>query len=949
MNCIRNYLCFSFAILVLSLPLCALASNGGGTLDGGWKMLSAEGAPTPRHEASAVAFEGKLYLLGGRRINPTDVYDPATNSWEAKAKPPIEIHHFQAVTLGEKIYLLGAMSGGWPNEKPLTKVMAYVPAEDRFEMLHDIPTERQRGGAGVVVHNNKIYMVGGITNGHINGYVNWFDEYDPSTGEWRVLPDAPHKRDHFSAAVIGEKLYAFGGRQSNHAVGNDFGPSQLYGDIFNFATGKWQATDASMALPTGRSGSMVMTWRDRLIVGGGESDTQVPAHDEVEAFDTKTNSWSAWPSLVKGRHGSAFVIIGDYAYLASGCGKRGGEPELSSIERFKLPSSDAAAISIGVDIEPASDSKLEKNHKVQPMQHHSMTLSFEGPATEENADVNPFTDYRLLVEFRSGDKRFLVRGFYAADGDAANTGASAGNVWQVRFSPEVAGTWEYHASLKHGDNIALERDPTLGKSIAISSANGSFEVLESNKKSPDFRAPDAGLLQTQDGYFTFKQSGNHWLKGGTNSPENLLAYVDFDNTRRLNNEARSGEAAPDKAIHRYAPHKKDWLPGDPKWGDGKGKAIVGAMNYLASEGVNAAYFLTLNLTGDGKDVWPYTQPDEFTRFDVSKLEQWNILFEHMQAKGILLHIVTQETENELLLDNGDTGPLRSLYYSELIARFAHNPGVVWNLGEENGPVHWSPEGQNDAQRRAMAAYFSANDPYHHPVFLHTHSLAVEKDEIVGPLLGFQPLRGLSLQVSNRATVNSETRKWRELSDSTGAPWVITMDEIGEWHTGAMPDSHAGTHTSLRRHALWGHLLGGGAGVEWYFGARFPSNDLSVEDFRTRHNLWEQTRHALDFFTAYLPYWDMTPCASGVIDRADSYCFAKEGELYTLYLPEGRTGVMKLPEQHRYALLWFDPQRGGGLKPGSVESVQGSDWVEIGLPPTNDGRDWVLLVKREKDA
>jgi len=49
--------------------------------------------------------------------------------------------------------------------------------------------------------------------------------------------------------------------------------------------------------------------------------------------------------------------------------------------------------------------------------------------------------------------------------------------------------------------------------------------------------------------------------------------------------------------------------------------------------------------GDGKDVWPYISPDDFSRFDVSKLAQWEVLFQHAQSKGILLHVVLQETEN----------------------------------------------------------------------------------------------------------------------------------------------------------------------------------------------------------------------------------------------------------------------------------------------------------------
>lgn len=79
-------------------------------------------------------------------------------------------------------------------------------------------------------------------------------------------------------------------------------------------------------------------------------------------------------------------------------------------------------------------------------------------------------------------------------------------------------------------------------------------MVASDKRIPDFRAPEAGFLTVDNGYFRFRQSGRNWLKTGTNSPENLLAFADFDATYRLDNSARSGEAAPEKTIHHYAPH-----------------------------------------------------------------------------------------------------------------------------------------------------------------------------------------------------------------------------------------------------------------------------------------------------------------------------------------------------------------------------------------------------------
>ena len=58
---------------------------------------------------------------------------------------------------------------------------------------------------------------------------------------------------------------------------------------------------------------------------------------------------------------------------------------------------------------------------------HDVTLTFTGPETGENARPNPFRDYRLTVTFVKGQKRYVIPGYYATDGNAAETGAKAGN------------------------------------------------------------------------------------------------------------------------------------------------------------------------------------------------------------------------------------------------------------------------------------------------------------------------------------------------------------------------------------------------------------------------------------------------------------------------------------------------------------------------------------------
>ena len=62
-------------------------------------------------------------------------------------------------------------------------------------------------------------------------------------------------------------------------------------------------------------------------------------------------------------------------------------------------------------------------------QWHAVTLTMDGPAAREvGTDENPFTDYAMNVTFMhtSGSPTYLVPGYFAADGDAGNSGATAG-------------------------------------------------------------------------------------------------------------------------------------------------------------------------------------------------------------------------------------------------------------------------------------------------------------------------------------------------------------------------------------------------------------------------------------------------------------------------------------------------------------------------------------------
>ncbi|MCP5120540.1 MAG: galactose oxidase, partial [bacterium] len=202
-------------LLTLALLAPLAVTFGDDSMTGRWRMIETNGNPTARHEDSIVAFEGKLYLLGGRGIKPVEEYNPATSTWRQLSPTPLEIHHFQPVVLGDTVYVMSAMTGRYPRETPIENIYLYKPKTDTWIKGPAVPQHRRRGCAGTVVYQGKIYLAGGITLGHTSGTNGWFDEFDPETGRWRELPDAPHIRDHFPAIQVGGKLYLVGGRNTS--------------------------------------------------------------------------------------------------------------------------------------------------------------------------------------------------------------------------------------------------------------------------------------------------------------------------------------------------------------------------------------------------------------------------------------------------------------------------------------------------------------------------------------------------------------------------------------------------------------------------------------------------------------------------------------------------------------------------------------------------------------
>jgi hypothetical protein len=280
-------------------------------------------------------------------------------------------------------------------------------------------------------------------------------------------------------------------------------------------------------------------------------------------------------------------------------------------------------------------------------------------------------------------------------------------------------------------------------------------------------------------------------------------------------------------------------------------------------------------------------------------------------------------------------PIRKLYYRELIARFSHHLAVMWNLGEENNTP--------DKDRKEIAADIRDLDPYDHPITVHT--LNNQSPGFYKEILGDPCFEASSIQ-SNLDRYHGDAIALRRLSAEAGRKWAIFGDEQAPASHGVMPDANDPDHDEPRKLALWGNLMAGGSGVEWYFGHRFPHMDINCEDWRSRDRMWDQTRYALEFFHKYLPFAEMAH-HDELTSAENDYCFAKPGRIYAVYLREGGTTSLDLGDSSvTYTVQWYNPRTGGPLQTGSKTTLAGPGQVSIGYPPNDTEKDWIALIKRK---
>jgi hypothetical protein len=292
------------AILALCAVLVA-AGCGGDRADAEWRSLRP--STLERTEVAAARVGRFIYVMGGFEPSrattaATERYDIERDRWRRVADMPVALNHAAAVAYAGRVYVLGGYSSRTGLDDEVATLYRYDPGRDRWRRLPSAPTAR--GALAVGVIGGRLYAAGGANS---SGALATLEIYNFARRRWSTGPDMATARDHLAGAVANGRFYALAGRAPGHG---NFDVAEAYDP----GERRWRRVPA-MRKARGGIGAATVSGGRIVVAGGEESGGTIR---QVELYDPDERRWRALPDLPTPRHGLGVVARGRTVFTLEG-------------------------------------------------------------------------------------------------------------------------------------------------------------------------------------------------------------------------------------------------------------------------------------------------------------------------------------------------------------------------------------------------------------------------------------------------------------------------------------------------------------------------------------------------------------------------------------------------------------------------------------------------------
>jgi hypothetical protein len=262
--------------------------------------------PTPRHAFACAAVGNRVFAIGGLAEEmrqpraEVEAYDVDGDSWMTGfPSMPWPRAYAGCAVLDGKIYVIG----GTDTRMETNRVDRFDPATNTWDTVASLPWPAQALGAAVL--GNHLYAVGGYSVYNEGRYLKEVARFvpEPSPGSWQRVDSMHVPRAGLGLAVVGDRMYAVGGKYFNHLSSAEY-----------FVGNRWYDEPMSMRYP--RSDFPAVGYDNVVCAISGQGPSMRTG--SVEVLNTLNGQWVEVEPLPSGRMGHGAAIVGDTMIVVVG-------------------------------------------------------------------------------------------------------------------------------------------------------------------------------------------------------------------------------------------------------------------------------------------------------------------------------------------------------------------------------------------------------------------------------------------------------------------------------------------------------------------------------------------------------------------------------------------------------------------------------------------------------
>ena len=280
--------------------------------------------------------------MGAGRIGISDrvfALAPGASAWTERARLPVPTHHPNLVAAGGYLYAIGGFTGANGGAWSMTAaVRLYDESRDRWISGPALPVAYAETVAADL--DGRIHVVTGRRPAGLSNSA-WSDHadtnahivLDTAAETWSTAAPAPTARNSAAGAVLGGRLHVVGGRTVTG------GNSDAH-EVYDPRADRWERRaplPAPAQGPAGAGGLAAAVLGDRLYVFGGEwfDGAGGGGYRQGRAYDADEDRWRDAGAMPTPRHGLGAVTRDDAIYTIAGAARAGGNETSAAVEVYR--------------------------------------------------------------------------------------------------------------------------------------------------------------------------------------------------------------------------------------------------------------------------------------------------------------------------------------------------------------------------------------------------------------------------------------------------------------------------------------------------------------------------------------------------------------------------------------------------------------------------------------